>query len=221
MKTVNDMLKTFIQCHNLQTETVFFANKHSWRVMSEVKWGEELTEHTTFSLSFSHLDKREGSERTHTHTHTHTHKDYKINTQSMCLRPLVQTWQGGFGGQQDASSQWHSISKLRRKYISCFGPMVQDRLFEPDLTQIVHQHSCTLAMAQSIRFELAVPNTAFYIPKGCTVSASQWEPIIWTEVKGQSSQGKVTQVAVEHINVPFALTFQLQLYCVGASTFRG
>ena len=76
-------------------------------------------------------------------------------------------------------------------------------------------------MAQSIGFELAVPNTECYIPKGWIASVSQWEPTIWTEVKGQSSQGKVTQVAVEYIDIPFALTFQLQLYCVGASTFRG
>ena len=158
--------------------------------------------------------------RTCTHTHAHTHKDYKINTQTKCLRPSVQTWQGGFGGQQDASRQWHSISKLRCQYTSCFNPTVQDRLFKPDLTQIVRQHSCTLAMAQSISLELAVPNTTFYIPKGWTVSASQWEPTIWTEVKGQSSQGKVTQVAVEYLDLPCALTFQFQLYHVAASTFK-
>lgn len=63
-------------------------------------------------------------------------------------------------------------------------------LSESDLKRIVCQHSRVVETAQSVGFNLSVPNTAYYIPNGRPAPASQWAPD-WTERK---SQGMVTRL---------------------------
>ena len=45
-----------------------------------------------------------------------------------------------------------------------------------DLKWIACQHSHMVEMAQSFGFNLPIPITACYTPKGCTASTSQWMP---------------------------------------------
>ena len=132
------------------------------------------------------------------------------------------------------TSQGHQQYVHRHKYTpvkalthKLFHPYCSGGLSGSDLKWIMCQYRYIVEMAQSISFNLSVPNTACCIPNGWIVSSIQWASAGCTEVKAEvkwrlevTRDGSFRSGKVEYIDLPFALTHHFQLFCVEASTFK-